>query len=805
MSKLDKMNLSQILEKIGLCLVSDSMRDIWKTDAKPEKNIFNPKGISAEQEFANNENLINELININNRGKLSKFLFGHEAEIDKVKLVLNILLNYKMGLEKRNLSSEQKMDYQEGLENAKSLLKDVNETYIYCITNPETSKIDSLAIINTKDEAEGRQRTKKERNTQRLKKLEEDEKFSNIVLPITPEMIQHILPYSKDIGKDLRLIVEYNTVLEEFNCNMNDFTKMCKEVGYYNYLSEIKQEKFLPEKIRVLRDYIEKIDIDKLFLCAASGYIDALEAGEIPEEDIPKVYKTLQSIQKHVKKTVSLDARDLVENPIKYDSKTLSKDLLRFVKNEEGLKYLTIDKCSKTKESIINGTLSLNSLNPAEFNALLFSTQEINSLLEVVPDNYIFFLRQGKLINSKEIMLENIINSNHCSQELLKLLCEKTDITPEEIHQLFDIGIISIGDLENIKELRQDLISDEKVFKKYVEYRDSGENKEEARVQLERYALAYRKIELLGKTDENIEQRGEKFVETLGDEIDSTDLIQLYGLDILPLKVAVDWGGEDIIGRLLQTEKLKPSDARNLRDKGLLDENVLERLFKNNKNMSYAYQVALVCTIFDGQTPQEQEIQQRLAQYYNIESGLINSGSKGTGQKRGRIINTPSELQPKVKMRDPGAKYNLLSAIDKGLKIEEGIVDGHIIFHYPNVDGGTVLIEKLHKITTNKETGLIEIRADNSAATYIFSEEEFIGIKPRLIQGGKIDRTQLTQKWYREPGHWIAHIGKDSWERGLKERFEINSQNPRYSSLEDLKKMEELLLNSAHSKDIEDR
>lgn len=30
-------------------------------------------------------------------------------------------------------------------------------------------------------------------------------------------------------------------------------------------------------------------------------------------------------------------------------------------------------------------------------------------------------------------------------------------------------------------------------------------------------------------------------------------------------------------------------------------------------------------------------------------------------------------------MRDPGAKYNLLSALDKDVRIEEGIIDGHMV------------------------------------------------------------------------------------------------------------------------------
>ena len=211
--------------------------------------------------------------------------------------------------------------------------------------------------------------------------------------------------------------------------------------------------------------------------------------------------------------------------------------------------------------------------------------------------------------------------------------------------------------------------------------------------------------------------------------------------------------------------------------------------------MSYSYQVSLVCTVFDGQTPEEQEIREKLAQYYNIENAIGNSSKKGKGTKRNGYRGGFNEPKDNVKMRDPGAKYNLLSSLDHDVRIEEGIVDGHIIFHYPNIGEGTVLIEKLHKIKSNPETGLIEIKADNESATYVLSEEEFIDIK-----------TELTQRWWvtRDPEHWIPHSGASAWERALKERFEIKEGNSRYSP-EDLSRIETLLSKSIESKKGEDR
>ena len=127
-----------------------------------------------------------------------------------------------------------------------------------------------------------------------------------------------------------------------------------------------------------------------------------------------------------------------------------------------------------------------------------------------------------------------------------------------------------------------------------------------------------------------------------------------------------------------------------------------------------------------------------------------------------------------------------------------------MIFHYPNIEDGVVLIEKLHKITSNRENGTVEIKPDNESATYIMSEEEFIKMKALLIEQGKIDRTILTQKWWitRDPNHWIAHTS--GWEEALKNRFSINKENTRYSE-EDLSKIDQLITNSIKSKKMDAR
>lgn len=809
MSKLDKMNLNQIMEQTNLCFNISSLYDIWKKNPVATKTVLNPNATLATEELSN-QNLALELMENTNEGlaKLTKFLFAHESEIDKVKFVLNVLRNYKEALSQENIFPENRKKFEQGLSACRNLLRDIDETFAYYTRNATTGEVDGFSIIKTKDEARGKQEPRKTKNHKRLKEIEDEENITNIISSLIPLDIENSVAITKDMGEAIRFMVEYNTVFDYIDGDLTIMSEIYDTVGLQQYAAELDRSEYAYRMTTTIQKYIEYIDIDKLLLCSAIRYLEGMELGTIPEENIEEVYKRLQVIQKYTVKNSKIEFPDRKNPEIIYYTKDLEKDMKRFIAREEKMEYWTIEKCKEMRLSVMLGEISLNSLTVQEFDALGLNSKEIEEILENDSNNYIFFLRQDKLPHSKEIILKNIINSNYCSQELLQLLCEKGVATKEQICDMFDKGIIVTSDLEIIKEQYGDIITDQKIFEKYLEYKESKENEEKVnrKTQLERYALAYRNLQLSGKKEQELEARGEKFVETVGEKIEPTDLTHLYKFDIIPLKVAADWGGENIIEELLQNESLKPSDARYLRDNGLLDEKVLERLFKSCKNMSYAYQVALVCTVFDGQTQEEQEIKQKLAQYYHIENGITNYSNKGIGKKRSGYKPLNGEQEEKIKMRDPGAKFNLLVAMDKGVKIEDGIVDGHIIFHYPNIDGGTVLIEKLHKIKSNRESGAIEIKADNESATYVMSEEEFIQLKSRLIQDGKVDRTELTKRWWetRDPKHWIAHSGTRGWEDSLKKRFKIETENSRYSE-EDLKQIEELIKKSIESKRGEDR
>lgn len=795
MAKLENMHIADIIEKTNLYLTPRTLFNIWKNlDDMPDI----PKEMSGEQALLGDRKLADKLVR--DEYELYTFLLTHDKEIDRFKFVMTILLNYK---ERLRMSGGMQLDPEEaeliqnGIKGIRQLIKGTNQTVVHYNTSSDGNRITHLTIINTKEVTEGIERRNRNSNSKRLEEIKKDADFRDIMQGIFTTDIEYSIAFDETIGSDIRYMAEFNTVMREYS---DKIRLLDKNITVSEAASQIDRIKFVEEMAIALEQHIEEINIDKLLLCSAYRFIEGLEKGYIKKSGAEEVKRRLEIIRKHMLK----NSKVTIYPDISYTLKDLERDIARFVSSEKNVTYLSQEDVKELKDALLAGEITLNSLGRKNFNAMALDMATISEVLRKNPNNYIFFLREEKCPYTKDTILNDIKNNQTCSTDLLKLLCEKTDITSQEVFDLFDNGIISVSDLKAVRGLVGTIITDEILFEKYKQYKTSN-NQEEERIQLERYVLAYRNTEILGKTPEEIQDKAETFITDVGEELESSDLVQLYGFDIIPLKVAVDWGGEDIIEELLQSGRLKPSDARYLRDEGLLNEQVLERVFKKCNQMGYSDQVSLVSAVFDGQTPEEQEIRERLAQYYNIESGMVNlRPTATTGRKRNQNREQTEEPKSKIKMRDPGAKYNLLVAIDKDVTIETGIRDGHIIFHYPNVNDGTVLIEKLHKISINRETGQIEIKADNESATYVLSEEEFIKMKSLLIQDGKIDRTQLTQKWWRtrDPEHWIPHNGIDCWEKAIMERFEINEENSRYSE-EDLKRIQELKAKSIESKKID--
>ena len=629
---------------------------------------------------------------------------------------------------------------------------------------------------------------RRKQNPENLNKLTQIDEvdFQRIISVLNAEDLYYVLKIPKMRGK-----------AEFSNQTMDKKDGIVVESLKTNYLLEEVDD---VEKNELIRANIEIIDFDYLLLCSAMKYVEKLKRGSIEPEQIEEMQGLLQIIKSNISSNQEAIFRykDRVE---KFSGRALAMAMKGFIVDKQGqTKYVSQEECKRKKEEIIAGQIMLKDLTFKEYGGLGVTGEEELRILKVNPENYIFFLRQEKCKYSKEVILRDIKEIGICSSELFELLCKKTDLTVDEICNLFDQGLITIEDLKMARKTKGvPIIEDKRLLDEYAKYKRQNDNQEEralAEKRFKRYADAYTQTELIGKTSEELEQTGNQFIINNEERIESDDIEALYVFNIIPLNVVIDWTSIEIIKKLLVEEKLKPVDAKYLMEKGLLTENSLKDMFDNNPAMSYIYQLALVAEVFED----DFEAEKRISEHYHIEKGLPTRNSAFDTQEVGEdeeqegkvdsVSNNATE-RTKGKPRSPAAKYKLLSAADKDVWIEEGIIDGHIIFHYPNVREGIVAIEKMHKIIKNPRTRKLETRVDNGAATYIMSEEEFGKIKRDLIKDGKVDRRQLTKNWFHKAGYWFMHsVG---WEEAIRERLDMNVKNNIMHTTEDIIKIEELV------------
>lgn len=797
MSKLDKMNMFEIVQLTNLYLTKSNLDKIWK-EGTPLQII---------------EAGVKQLSKMEEEDKVMPFMGQFGLYIDKVRFLILTIDSYEQRL-KENIDDVERKNIEISLQNTRKLLKGINEIYIFYYRDNETSIIDDVKVFNIEEMAKGKSSNEKNDNAQRLEELKTKIDFRLIIQALLRSDIETTIIENPGIGRALRYKVEFNTLAR--NVDDNELRKrLCKIDDIRELANKQSYKIYIPEIEKTLEQHIEDVDFDKLLLCCARSYVNCAEMGTIPPEEIELLRSILEIINNSIKrKNVKIPAYEGGD----YTNRQLTQDIKRFIVTKDKTCFINAKKCEEIKKNLLEGEilisqLTVDDLEPSEdvsisiFEALDLKLVDISAITKANPENYIYFFKHGKVADSKEVILRNIINANQCSQELLQLLCEKANLTAEDIYDLFEKGIISIEHLKLVRNKVGTIITDSKLFSKYEQYRackekakDSEETKA-ARTELETHVLAYKTTELSEKSDEELEDTGINFIEgQFGNDIQDSDLISLYRFGIIPFKVAVI-GGQNIATELLKNESLKKNDIICLKEEGILTKDFIEQLFKTDcPNMSYVYQLVILDVAFDSNTPEGQEKIEQLLPFLHIESGTPKT------QKEGRKERRKTDSKPKVDMkrekgRDPWAKLNLLNEIDKDVKIEEGIIDGHVVFHYPNIKGGVVLIEKLHTTKIDRTTGTIQVNADNETATYLMSEEEFIQMRDELIQEGKIARTQLTRKWSRphDPNHRLLHTGIIAWEIALLEHLEINQNNPKISK-ERLESIRKLMVTSALSK-----
>lgn len=634
-------------------------------------------------------------------------------------------------------------------------------------------------------------RNSNEGNVRRLQKIDEAE-FKKIISRLNSIDLMYALGILNIKGQ---VITGGNP---KISFALNDNGNVVIDKSEMDFVPKEIDEK---EKAALIRENITTIDFDALLLCSAMKFKEALESGSIEPDCIEETQRTLTLIEEQLDNKINKKKFRYKDEEKSFSRKDLKKMMKRFIYDSNGkLQYASRDKLSDKKEALLKGRETTVNMSWEEYMLIEFLQGEEQQILKANPENYIIFLKQGKLKYSKEQMLSDIKDAGSCSSCLFELLCEKVDLTPDDICDLFDNKLITFEDLKKARRIKGvPIITDEKLLDEYNEYKRQKEDPEKsalAEKRIKRYGLAYSQTELLGKTKEELEQIGRAFIDNNERRIEEDDIIPLYEINVIPIELVIEWCGPDIVLTLLVQQKLKPTDAKYLSNGNTERdlEKLLKDIFDKHPEISYTYQLQIVAELFEG----DLKAQNRLSQHYHIENGLPTKNShyilNGDGEesKTKESVVKEEEKETRNYYRSPVAKYKFLMSADKEVWIEPDIIDGHIIIHCPNIRGGTVIVEKLYRTTKNLKTGKSETKIDNESATYIMSEEEFQELKNELIKDQKVDRRKLTMRWFHEIGYWYMHSSR--WEEAIRERLDMNIQNDRMHTPEDLKRIQELMI-----------
>lgn len=441
---------------------------------------------------------------------------------------------------------------------------------------------------------------------------------------ITIDDLDMLLPYydAGDISQEQEEEIN-NYLYSTYGIRLSDVLQKrtnkqkIKEMGFeeetFQRLLEIlKDEDFreifliegntLEDKIQNIYYSFKQEELTKLLFCVAMRYEEVLEEKNIAEEEAVEHHETLEIIKRNLEPNSKMIFK-YQSGQKKYSYSALEFVLKRFETKEEG-KTQYISK-TKMKEEILEGKRTINGLSAQEYALLGISLEEEKEMLKTNPENYIFFLKQSKCKYNCAQILQDIINAKACSEELFKYLCQRTDITTEEICNLFDQNIITEEYIKIAKEILSiktgrdvTIISTEKLETVYLEYKEANnsEEKEEAGKRFERYASVYRNVETCGKTREELNKKGNEFILSVVE--DDEEIIQLYSLGIIPID-AVVLSSDELLEVLLTREQLKPIDAEYLKRQGKYTIDDLIEKFGEYPNMSYEYQLALVAAMCD--------------------------------------------------------------------------------------------------------------------------------------------------------------------------------------------------------------
>ena len=347
----------------------------------------------------------------------------------------------------------------------------------------------------------------------------------------------------------------------------------------------------------------------------------------------------------------------------------------------------------------------------------------------------------------KELVIETF-NQGKIHEKDIKEAIIRYPILLEEqqIYQYYQQGILTPRDildlyindrinLDTIKQINEKLSEEQKINLELTEeelahlYQVSKREKNRKKTNLDK-VLKYKRYSLLCQTlkrsnlEENEKFESDKKILEHIHNVESEDIIELYIDNLLTLETVLQYGGNDLVKKLILQGDLRTNDARTYFETE--KENVsIEEILKN-PDMDETEKLILIYTTYGDNVPKREKL---------VKNHLSAYASDIKGEKT--TTRNKKEEETKTGKRntttDPYERWKLLALLDKNYSRK--YVGGYLIVKLHNTQ--KAIIEKLY----GKKYG--EVEPGHDASTIGLAIEEYEKLEPELIKGKRFDIVKL--------------------------------------------------------------
>lgn len=748
MKEIKSMNFSELYKEFGLNLDMKNFDEI----------LANPELISVfYQELRE--------YRAKNPGREKNFIIGflnqNSRYINQEAYVFFILKTLLAGSSVINSSQ-----YLGVIEKCKKALLNSNFVH-YEIDYSSTEPGNEIKRVTARELATGRPpKERRNKNKIRIEKIEEEIELADLfTFASSEDMLKHfgknkiLSDYIFKLGmintlgtvvdipyqKRLELLEDDNTELHTiFEENMSKVKQTNLQATLFNSIPIY------------LKKFPEEFDLDLILLIAAYRANYYLENVKLTPEQAKKYVRVLQVAKKHIESR-SIGINDFPcevnrEQRDTYEYKDIINACSRITAQGE---YLTTRDEEIMRCTALSIPGSITQMNPEDVRVIRFGIGEYVQMI-ATQEGTLAYLAHNNLISNKDLNVvletvsikqsdfaalleESLVNSEQFEQymqrqdsidpRLFSIINNKKMVTIEEVLKLYIQGKIDITSLTDMpdedKSELMALLSPQTVAQLY---RDEQRQDEYAK-----YVNAFRVFILADKEKEEKDKIGEEIINELDLDMNDDDLVRLYQEHLISLDVVESWGGAPLITEMMKKAILKPTDVKEICKNG--NYSVLFDIMKDRaiprKNKLAIFYTTFVDTDED-LTEEQQEAKER-AKKICLKHMRFSDRATKIARARGTITRKDglSETTEKRKeyVSDPLNRWALLNLLDSEYSYE--ILDqGMMIFYLPNINGGTVILEKMFK----------KDQPDYGRATKVLkiSIEEFEKVKPELIFNGDI-------------------------------------------------------------------